>query len=584
MRRRRPRAKESAGQAPAKGLSKAPTGILGVDEITGGGLPRGRPTLVCGGPGCGKTLFATEFLVRGALEYGEPGVFMLFEETAEELAENTRSLGFDLDQMVARGQLAIDHVRVEPSEIEETGEYNLDGLFIRLAYAIDSIKAKRVVLDTIETLFSGFSNQAILRAELRRLFSWLKDRGVTTVITGERGQGQLTRQGLEEYVSDAVILLDHRVSEQRSIRRLRIVKYRGSAHGTNEYPFLIDEQGFSVLPITSLGLDSQASNEVVSFGVQALDEMLGVKGMYRGTSALVSGAAGTGKTSLASSFVDASCRRGERCLFLAYEESPQQLVRNMRSIGIDLQRWIDKGLLQIQAARPSSHGLEMHLVSLHKAITTFQPRALVMDPISSLAGAGTLEEAQAMLIRTIDFLKQKGVTALYTSLTTGDRAIATSEVGISSLIDTWILLRQTELNGERNRTLFVLKSRGMSHSNQVREFILNEHGIGLRDAYLGPEGVLTGSARLAQEARDRERELRQREELAREQSRLSTRHKALEAQREALDVELQNAADELGRLTGDEQRRRERHAGDQKQMARSRQVDLPRNGRSNSHG
>ncbi len=584
MRRRRPRAKESAGQAPAKGLSKAPTGILGVDEITGGGLPRGRPTLVCGGPGCGKTLFATEFLVRGALEYGEPGVFMLFEETAEELAENTRSLGFDLDQMVARGQLAIDHVRVEPSEIEETGEYNLDGLFIRLAYAIDSIKAKRVVLDTIETLFSGFSNQAILRAELRRLFSWLKDRGVTTVITGERGQGQLTRQGLEEYVSDAVILLDHRVSEQRSIRRLRIVKYRGSAHGTNEYPFLIDEQGFSVLPITSLGLDSQASNEVVSFGVQALDEMLGAKGMYRGTSALVSGAAGTGKTSLASSFVDASCRRGERCLFLAYEESPQQLVRNMRSIGIDLQRWIDKGLLQIQAARPSSHGLEMHLVSLHKAITTFQPRALVMDPISSLAGAGTLEEAQAMLIRTIDFLKQKGVTALYTSLTTGDRAIATSEVGISSLIDTWILLRQTELNGERNRTLFVLKSRGMSHSNQVREFILDEHGIGLRDAYLGPEGVLTGSARLAQEARDRERELRQREELAREQSRLLTRHKALEAQREALDVELQNAADELGRLTGDEQRRRERHAGDQKQMAKSRQVDLPRNGRSNSHG
>ena len=584
MRRRRPRAKESAGQAPAKGLSKAPTGILGVDEITGGGLPRGRPTLVCGGPGCGKTLFATEFLVRGALEYGEPGVFMLFEETAEELAENTRSLGFDLDQMVARGQLAIDHVRVEPSEIEETGEYNLDGLFIRLAYAIDSIKAKRVVLDTIETLFSGFSNQAILRAELRRLFSWLKDRGVTTVITGERGQGQLTRQGLEEYVSDAVILLDHRVSEQRSIRRLRIVKYRGSAHGTNEYPFLIDEQGFSVLPITSLGLDSQASNEVVSFGVQALDEMLGAKGMYRGTSALVSGAAGTGKTSLASSFVDASCRRGERCLFLAYEESPQQLVRNMRSIGIDLQRWIDKGLLQIQAARPSSHGLEMHLVSLHKAITTFQPRALVLDPISSLAGAGTLEEAQAMLIRTIDFLKQKGLTALYTSLTAGDRAIATSEVGISSLIDTWILLRQTELNGERNRTLFVLKSRGMSHSNQVREFILNEHGIGLRDAYLGPEVILTGSARLAQEARDRERELRQREELAREQSRLSTRHKALEAQREALDVELQNAADELGRLTGDEQRRRERHAGDQKQMAKSRQVDLPGHGRSNSHG
>jgi len=417
-------------------LPKVPTGITGFDEITGGGLPRGRPTLVCGSAGCGKTLFAMEFLVRGATQFGEPGVFMAFEETGEDLAQNVRSLGFDLVELAAQDKLVVDYVHIERSEIEETGEYDLEGLFLRLGHAIDSIGAKRVVLDTIEALFGGMSNETILRAELRRLFRWLKDRGVTTVITGERGGGQLTRQGLEEYVSDCVILLDHRVTDQLSTRRLRVVKYRGTVHGTNEYPFLIDETGISVLPITSVGLRHSAGTERISSGIPELDRMLGGKGYYRGSSILVSGTAGAGKTSFAAHLVEAACRRGERCLYFAFEESAQQFVRNMRSIGLDLQPHIDAGLLRFEASRPTLHGLESHLVSIHKAVSEVAPQLVVIDPISTFIASGSDHEVSAMLMRLVDFLKAQGITAFFTSLTSGGTATERTEVEISSLIDT----------------------------------------------------------------------------------------------------------------------------------------------------
>ena len=465
-------------KAPAaESLPKAPTGITGLDEITYGGLPRGRPTLVCGGAGSGKTLFAMEFLLRGALQFDEPGVFMAFEETEQDLAQNVRSLGFDVEELVASKRIAIDYVHVERSEIDETGEYDLEGLFVRLGAAIDEVGARRVVLDTLESLFSGFSNAAVLRAELRRLFRWLKDRGVTAVITGERGEGALTRQGLEEYVSDCVILLDHRVTEQISTRRLRIVKYRGTAHGTNEYPFLIDEQGFSVLPLTSVGLDYQASEERVSAGVPGLDAMLGGKGYFRGSSIMISGTAGTGKSSLAAHFADATCRRGERCLLFAFEESPAQILRNMRSIGLDLQRWIDKGLLRIEASRPTVSGLEMHLVQIHKRVIDFEPRVVILDPISNFTASGSALQAEAMLVRMIDFLKMRDVTAMLVSLTTGEARAETT--GISSLIDTWVLVHDIEVAGKHRRVLHVLKSRGMPHSNQVQEFRITPSGIAL---------------------------------------------------------------------------------------------------------
>jgi circadian clock protein KaiC len=565
----RSRNSKSAGLG---GLAKAPTGIVGLDEITGGGLPRGRPTLVCGSAGCGKTILATEFLVRGAMQYGEPGVFMAFEETAEDLRENVRSLGFDLEQLVAKRHLSIDHVSVQRSEIEETGEYNLDGLFIRLAQAVEEVKAKRVVLDTIETLFSGLSNAAILRAELRRLFSWLKERGLTAVITGERGDGQLTRQGLEEYVSDCVILLDQRVSDQIATRRLRIVKYRGSSHGTNEYPFLIDEEGISVLPITSLSLDHPVSNQLVSSGIPGLDAMLGGKGVYRGSSVLLSGPAGTGKTSFALHFAAAACQRGEPCLVLAYEESEAQIVRNARSIGLDLEPFVRSGLLHVQAARPASCGLEMHLVGIHKAVRQLKPKLVIMDPISNVAPDQTRGEANAMLVRLLDFLKTQGITGVYTSLTQPDGSLEKTDVGVSSLIDTWILLRQLELNGERNRTMFVLKSRGMNHSNQVREYRLTDHGVELLAPYLSGSGVLTGSARLAQEARDREDELARREELSRQQGLTAARRKALEAQIEALKAEMTGVTSEEARIASAEQRRQKRLVEDQQSMAQSRRV------------
>jgi circadian clock protein KaiC len=534
-------------RAPGRALPKCPTGIAGLDEITGGGLPRGRPTLVCGNAGCGKTLLAMEFLVRGATQFGEPSVFLAFEETEGELAQNVRSLGFDLDELAQAKKVLLDHVRVERSEIEETGEFDLEGLFIRLGHAIDTIGARRVVLDTVETLFGGLSNQAILRAELRRLFHWLKDKGVTAVITGERGEGQLTRQGLEEYVSDCVILLDHRVTEHVSTRRLRVVKYRGTSHGTNEYPFVIDERGLSVLPVTSLGLTHEASTERVSTGVPRLDAMLGGRGYYRGSTVLVSGTAGVGKTSLAAHFADACCRRGERCLYLAFEESPSQLARNMRSIGLDLGPWVKKGLLACHATRPTAWGLELHLLKVHQLVEEVAPQAVVVDPVSNLVAAGTVGDTEAMLLRLMDFLKGRGITALLTSLTRGGGPLEQTEIGLSSLVDTWLLLRDIELGGERNRGLYVLKSRGMAHSNQIREFVLTDHGIDLLDVYTGPEGVLTGSARVSQEAREQAEALARKEEAARRARELERKRQALRAQTAALQAE-ELAADEEARL------------------------------------
>ena len=556
-----------------RALGKCPSGIDGLDEITGGGFPAGRPTLVCGGPGCGKTLLSLEFLVRGALDHDEPGVFVAFEETETELAQNVRSLGFDLEALVADKKLVVDHVKVERSEMEENGEYDLSGLFIRIGYAIDSIGAKRVVLDTIETLFSGLDNQAILRAELQRLFRWLKDKGVTAIITGERGQGALTRQGLEEYVSDCVILLDHRVVEQVSTRRLRIVKYRGSAHGTNEYPFLIDEDGFSVLPITSAGLDHQASDERVSTGIARLDAMLGGAGVYRGTSVLVSGSAGTGKSSIAAHFANASCERGESCLYFAFEESSSQIIRNMRSIGIDLRRWVDAGKLRVVTGRPTATGLEMHLASMHKHVRQHRPQLVIVDPISNLTEAGTLRDAGALLLRMLDFLKSEQITGVFTSLTRGGNALEATEVGISSVIDTWLLLRDIELGGERNRGLYVLKSRGMAHSNQIREFLLTAHGVELRDVYVGPEGVLTGSMRVAQEARERAAEVERRREAEGRVRGHERKRRALEAQIALLRAELEEAGEAVDLATSEKVSLEQRAEEQRAQMSRSRKAD-----------
>lgn len=541
------RTKKNAPTEAPSGIAKSPTGISGLDEITEGGLPTGRPTLVCGAAGCGKTMLAAEFLVKGATQFGEPGVFMMFEESADELAANMRSLGFDIDALQRQRKLALDFVRVERSEIEETGEYDLEGLFIRLGYAIDSIGAKRVVLDTVEALFAGVPNHAILRSELRRLFRWLKDKGVTAIITAERGESAFTRYGLEEYVADCVILLDHRIVDQVSTRRLRVVKYRGSAHGTNEYPFLIGRSGIVVLPITSLALQHQASSQRVSTGTPGLDEMFGGTGIFRGSSLLVSGAPGTGKSSIAAGFVNAACARGEKALLFAYEESEQQLLRNMQSIGMDLSRWVKKGLLKIESTRPTLMGLEQHLVHTYDLVRGFAPGVVAIDPISSLTSQGDDTGLSLTLMRLIDFLKTEGITALFTTLTADlpGAPLAASQVGVSSLMDSWLMLANVAGNGERTRTVQVLKSRGMPHSNQVREFVFSNHGVDLVDVYLFGDQVLTGTARIAHEAqvtaandlrgRDHERRLRD----------LANRRKALDAQIAALNAEALERAGEV---------------------------------------
>ncbi|MGA6969991.1 MAG: circadian clock protein KaiC [Candidatus Binatus sp.] len=547
--------------------------IAGLDEITFGGLPRARATLICGTPGCGKTMLGVEFLVNGARTYAEPGVFVAFEETKDELTVNSASLDFHLDELVRQGMLAIDHIHVDPNEIAETGEYDLEGLFIRLKYAIESIGAKRVVLDTIETLFSGFSNTALLRAEIRRLFQFLKSFGVTAIVTGERGENSLTRYGLEEYVADCVILLDHRVTDQITTRRLRIVKYRGSGHGTNEYPFIIDEQGFSVLPVTSMALRHKVSDEVVSSGVPDLDAMLGVGGYFRGTTVLMSGTAGMGKTTFAAALARSVCERGERALYFAFEESPEQIVRNMGSVGIDLRPHLDSGLLRIVAQRPFLYGLEMHLVSMHKEINKFQPSVAIVDPISNLISAGNPREVNAMLTLLIDFLKTQGITGFFTVLTENGGKMEATELGISSLIDTWMLVRDIELSGERNRGLYVLKARGMNHSNQIREFLLSTEGIKLVDVYLGPSGMLTGSARVALEEQERDASIRQADESELKLTQLERKRKAMEAQIEALRAEFEAEAVAINKSVASENRREKKQIENRSAMAQSRRIN-----------
>jgi circadian clock protein KaiC len=529
-------------------LPKAPTGINGLDEISGGGFPRGRTTIVCGGPGCGKTMLGMEFLIRGAREFNEPGVLVAFEETPQEMERNVAALGFDLRNLVDQKKIFLDFVYVEPSEIQETGDYDLEGLFIRLQHAVDSVGAKRICLDTLEALFSGFSNEGVLRAELRRLFRWLKDRNLTTVITAEKGEKTLTRHGLEEYVSDCVVLLDHRVREQISTRRLRIVKYRGTSHGADEYPFLIDDHGISVLPVTSLEMRHQVSIERVPTGIADLDEMLGGKGFYRGSSILISGTAGSGKTTMAASFAEAACRRGERCLFVGFEESVDQVARNMTSVGLDLNQWVGKGLLIHEAWRPSQYGIEMHLLRIHKLIDAVMPRHVIIDPITNLITGSAQKEVYSMLIRLMDYLKGRQITAMFTNLTINSDELEQTDIGISSLTDTWILCRDLEMNGERNRCVYILKSRGMPHSNQVREFVMTREGIRLVPPYIGSGVVLTGSSRVAQEAKEKSDALVQSQEIERRREALERKRTALDAQMNVLKMEFAAEEQELERI------------------------------------
>jgi circadian clock protein KaiC len=559
-------------------LQKAPTGIHGLDEISNGGFPRGRTTIICGGPGCGKTMLAMEFLIRGAQEFGEPGVLIAFEETPQEMEHNVASLGFDLRNLANQKKLYLDYVYVEPSEIQETGDYDLEGLFIRLQHAVDSVGAKRICLDTLEALFSSFSNEAVLRAELRRLFRWLKDRGLTTVITAEKGENMLTRNGLEEYVSDCVILLDHRVRDQISTRRLRIVKYRGTSHGADEYPFLIDSKGISVLPVTSLELRHKVSNERVSTGIADLDEMLGGKGFFRGSSILISGTAGSGKTTMAASFVNAACQRGEPCLFVGFEESVAQVGRNMESVGLNLKQWEDQGLLFHEAWRPSQYGIELHLLRIHKLIERVKPQHVVIDPITNLITGSQQKEVYSMLVRLMDHLKGQNITSLFTNLNVNNDQLEQTDIGISSLTDTWILCRDLELNGERNRCVYILKSRGMPHSNQIREFVMSSDGIQLIPPYIGSGLVLTGSSRVAQEAKEKAEELlrfrsieQKREALERKRSALDAQIKMLNMEFAAEEMELESSINQ--EMLSEKQLEQERDAMNRLRLGESRSTD-----------
>jgi circadian clock protein KaiC len=481
-------------------LPKSPTGITGFDEVSQGGLPTGRPTLVSGPPGAGKSLFALQFLVHGATVCAEPGVFLSFEGTRDKLASDVRGLGIDLDALEQDGRVLVDAQSMAGQAVA-TGEFDLEALMVRMAFAVDKIGAKRVAIDSLESLFAAFSSRPdVVRSELLRLFSWLGDRGLTAVITGERAEDSLIRHGMEEFLSDCVVLLDHRVVDEVATRRLRILKYRGSTHGRNEYPFLIGPDGLEVLPITSLGLYQQVNSERLSTGIAGLDEMLGGLGVFRGSSVLVSGTSGTGKTTIGASFASAACQRGERVLFFSFEESQSEIMRNMASVSLDLAGWVDRGLLHFYCERPTTQGLEGHLATMQRQVERIAPTLVVIDPVSSLSRGTSKGDVSAMLTRQIHYLKSAGITAVMTSLTEGGNDLEHTELSISSLVDTWLLTITMQDSGERNRGLYVLKSRGMAHSNQIREFLLSSEGVSLVPVYMGPDGVLTGSARAAAEA------------------------------------------------------------------------------------
>ena len=561
--------------AAKKFLKKTPSGIFGFDEITGGGLPRSRPTLVYGGPGCGKTLWGLQFLTVGAEKYSEPGVFLAFEETVDDLKRNVRSLGFDLNDLIARKLLTIEHARIEPAEIGQ-GDYDLEALFMRLARAIDAVQAKRVVIDSLEVLLHHESDRAAIRDSFHRLFRWLGNRGVTSVVTAEEGDGGRSRNGFEEYIADCVVRLDHRIRNQLSTRTLRVVKYRGSSHGTNEYPFLIDEGGVHVLPVTSIGLTHKVTSERVSTGVPRLDTMLDGAGFYRGTTVLVSGTPGSGKSSLSAHFMAASCARGERVLAFTYEESPDQVIRNMASIGLDLRRWVDEGLLRFIAARPSMYGLEMHLAVMLKAIDEFAPDSVIIDPISNLVRAGTEGDAHTVIVRLLDLLKTRGITAILTHPTNDAEHVGRTDLAISSIIDSWILVQTLQTGGERNRTLYILKSRGMAHSNQIREFVITGTGISLIDVYTGPDGVLTGAARASREAQTHAEAVLRQQQIAKRERQRSRRRKTIEAQIAALQEQLLEEESETSVDIAEAKEVVAQLEKDRAEMARRRRADADR--------
>ena len=550
--------RKQSQETPVREIQKAATGVNGLDDITHGGFPLGRSTLVFGAAGCGKTVLAMQFVYHGIRQFGEPGVFVTFEESREKLIDNMKSLGMELEPLIRQKKLYIEQINISPATFAETGEFTLDGLFVRIEAAIKRVGAKRIALDTIETLFGGLRNERILRGELKRLFTWLESAGLTAVITGERGDRTLTRHNLEEYVADCVIFLDHRVLDQISTRRLRIMKYRGTEHATDEFPFLIDHHGFTVLPVTSLKLVHKASREVISTGIDGLDAMFSLGGLFRGSSILISGTAGTGKTTMAATFASAACARGERALYFAFEESEDQLIRNMHSIGLRLEKCVRAQKLRYEAVRPTVNGLEAHLFKMQRLVDEFDPDVVIVDPITNFLSIGTTDDVKAMLMRLIDYLKSQQITTLFTSLTEGGAALEKTDIGVSSLIDTWLLLRDIEYSGERNRGIYVLKSRGSAHSNQIREFLITNHGVELVQVEVGPDGVLIGSARVRKLAEDREREKHRTFQKQRRERVLAQKLKTLEAQISLLRATCDGGEEEASRFLEREDNNRRR--------------------------
>ena len=460
-------------------LPKSLTGIQGLDDITYGGIPQNRPTLLVGSIGTGKTIFAMEYIINGITMFNEPGVFMTFEEQTDELQINVTSMGYNLSKLIADNKIYLEHLHIDHREIQATGKYDIEGLFIRIEMAIEKVKAKRIVLDALDTLFIGLDSQ-ILRSEIKRLFFWLKEKKVTAIITSEVGDIFLTRLGFEEVVADCVIELNNRLNNQISTRRLRIVKYRGSYHSTNEYPFMIDHKGITIFPIISEAPQIIVSNERISSGIKQIDEMLDGRGFYVGSSILVSGSAGTGKSSIAASFIKDVCEKKGTALYCAFEEAPNQIKRNMASIGIFLEPYEKSGNLHFYYSRPTLQTLELHFIAIKKLIKQINPSVVILDPITNLMIENINSDIRTMLTRFVDYLKMEQITVLLTAtLTVSSLELIQSNEGISSMVDTCIMIQEKNIIDSRRRTLYIMKSRGICNSKKEVEFIITSEGISI---------------------------------------------------------------------------------------------------------
>ena len=521
------------------------TGVKGLDDVLGGGIPQGHAMLLVGKPGTGKSILSMEYLLHGIELHKENGVYISFEESEKQIISNAASFGWKFEEMVKKNKLAISYIDMQPEQMRTVGDYDLSALILRVKGAIKKVNARRVVIDGINNLLSTFDDERIIRSDLLRLIREIKEVNATIFITGERGHDSWSKMGFEEYLADGLMHLDNRTDGNYQTREIQVVKCRGINHYTGKSPFIINSEGMSIRPLITADFDYKVLKSRVSTGIADIDNMLGGKGLYRGSTVYITGPSGAGKTSISSSFANGACSRGERALFLAFEESSDQIIRNMKSIGLSLDKWVNEKLLYFYTARATTNSLEGHLDNIMTMVREVEPTCVVLDPISAFRPIANENETKLMLIRLNDYLRARKITTVFTALSSDGEYSEHADVQLSSIADTWIVVRIMDYKGERNNVMQLMKSRGMSHSRQMKEMYFTGNGLKLQNVYQGPEGVLTGAARIGQEKYEKLKEARNVIEIDKNRKKIERKKSLLEASIEALKHEYEEELEAL---------------------------------------